>query len=59
MATYSPAIDYCYQSSVSMEDMDGQPRGVDNPYMTDFQGTYDIGAYEFVVDDLIFMDGFE
>ena len=62
LKSYSPAVDYCIQHSIDTngKDIDGNTTGLDNPYMNDLYGSYDIGADEAdVFVDLIFEDGFE
>ncbi len=46
-ATISPAIDYCHiLPSILNKDIDYQERGFDNLALSNFLGTYDIGADE-------------
>lgn len=55
----SPAIDYAGASGSFLNDIDFEPRGLDNPDFNDFFGPYDIGADESNNDEIIFKDGFE
>ena len=57
----SDAIDFCDEQTfigAAYHDLNGQPRGVDNPTVNDFLGAFDAGAYE-QNDDLIFITNFE
>lgn len=40
-------------------DFQNRPRGVDNPNVSDGLGLFDLGAFEYDDNDLIFADGFE
>jgi predicted outer membrane repeat protein len=57
----SPAIDICDDnlSEIQFNDIDFQMRGIDNPAITNVNGTFDLGADEATVIDLIFENGFE
>jgi len=56
----STAIDWCDNApSSSPEDIEGQPRGWDAPNIKNGFGSYDAGADESYIYDVIFMNGFE
>ena len=60
----SPAIDYSFVPSaisINYPDIDFQPRGIDNPNVINNNSRYyyDLGADEFINDDLVFKDSFE
>jgi len=61
LSSNSPAIDFCDDSitPASNNDLNNQPRGIDDKNSQNFLGTYDLGAYEFQNNDLIFQSGFE
>jgi hypothetical protein len=54
------AIDVC-DAGIYMpgDDLDGKTRGTDNPTVVNDLGSYDLGAYEFDFNDLIFSSSFE
>jgi len=61
LPTSTHAMDICsfvpYEPS---HDLANNPRGADNPDVSDTNGLYDLGAYEFIpVTDRIFKNGFE
>lgn len=58
--TSSPAIDYCdeFYADSQHPDLNGNPRGVNNPDVSNVNGPYDAGAFESQNDDLIFKNGF-
>lgn len=60
-AMQSPAIDFCdlNQTDGSLTDIDGEPRGWDDPNVGNVNGPYDIGADESYGGDIIFKDNFE
>jgi len=56
----STAIDWCDNTpSSSPDDIEGQPRGWDAPNIKNGFGSYDAGADESYIYDIIFMNGFE
>lgn len=57
----SSAIDYCDTAWVTptVLDLQGEDRGQNAPDIADNHGTYDLGAYENVTNDIIFKNGFE
>ncbi len=59
LSLQSPAADYCDDSVTEpiYLDVDNETRGWDNPYISDDETKFDIGADE--VSDLIFKDNFE
>lgn len=62
LAAGNAAIDYCDGGAPSSQqaDLDGKPRGIDDPNHPDRYGPYDLGAYEFgSAPDQLFADGFE
>lgn len=56
---FSPIVDYCDDSLSpgAHPDLDGIPRGIDEPAIGNLFGPFDIGAYE--ADTPYFADGFE
>lgn len=61
LTSASPAIDVCAQSvdSIQTADLDLELRGNDIPAIDNQTGSYDIGADEYYLPDLIFVQGFE
>jgi len=63
----SPAVDACEVGSIgtslaNLDDIIGNPRGIDIPFVANGPGHYDMGAYEVtdeVADDTLFKSGFE
>ncbi|MBL4774380.1 MAG: hypothetical protein JKX98_12620, partial [Alcanivoracaceae bacterium] len=57
----SPAIDRCDDSMANLQfkDIDFDDRGIDDVNVNNFNGPYDLGADEAVINDIIFKNGFE
>lgn len=56
----SPAIDLCAQTPMEQTlDADWQPRGWDDPVFLNGSGSYDAGADETYLNDVIFKDSFD
>ena len=55
----SLAVDYCFENNTSTVDMDFETRGYDDPTVNDNLGVFDIGADETIINDIIFVNGFE
>ncbi len=57
----SPANDFCSDQFIQTEwlDSDGETRGWDDPEQDNYIGSYDIGADETYLSDIIFEDGLE
>lgn len=57
----SPAIDYCDESFVQSlhNDLNGNARGIDAPDIQNLFGVFDLGAYEYQANDIVFSNGFE
>ena len=54
------AIDVCDSSNYSPSlDLSNNPRGIDNPVVINVNGFYDLGAYEYLSNDVIFVNSFE
>lgn len=61
LSSNSAAIDFCDELFVQSmhNDLNGKQRGVDDVNTMDFNGVYDLGAYEYQSNDVIFSNGFE
>jgi hypothetical protein len=61
LSSNSPAIDFCDDSITNgtKNDLNGNSRGIDDENSQNFIGIYDLGAYEYQGNDLIFINGFD
>ena len=61
LQSQSFAKDLCSENEIqsSYPDIEGNPRGIDDPAVPNLRGPFDVGAYEEISFDIIFKDSFE
>ena len=59
IAVNSHAVDLCNFTGLAPKDIDLELKGFDDPNVPNVAGTFDAGADELLISDVIFADGFE